>query len=359
MNSRTKSSWNIPLGTLRGVPIQVHGSFFLLIGWVIISSEGGVSSALIDVLFLLSVFFCVLLHECGHVFTGQFLDVKTRDITLYPFGGIATLLTAPTAGKEFIIASAGPLVSLLIAGILYLFCNPDDTFLVELSRTNLALAIFNLIPAIPMDGGRIFRSLLLLCNVKSATTIAARISQGCSILLGIFGFFTHSPILIFISFFVFLGAVQELLYTKTRKAITGKTVEDLMVEKDKLFCFQHGTTLTEGVRAALRSLQEIFPVVYNDELLGLVSRQELIEAVSLSGEEQYIAGLADRNFISVSPKTPLEEVVRIAQEKNSDVIVVRDGDTFIGLVFLSNIGDVMIVDSFKNNKHPPIEDDFF
>lgn len=332
------------------MPIQVHTSFLLLIGWVILSGESDASDTFTDVAFLCAVFFCILLHECGHVFVGQSYGVKTRDITLYPFGGVATLLSQPTPRQEFFIAIAGPIVSLAIAGALYLIIDDTTPFLSELARTNLALALFNLIPAIPMDGGRVFRSLLAMLRIKSATAIAARVSQLCSILLCGVGLYIHAPILVIISIFVFFGAVQELVYTQTKHAVSTRVARDLMIEREKLFCFQHATTLTEAIKIALRSLQELFPVLYNDELLGLVSRQALIEAVSISGDEHYLAGLAERDIPWVTPETPLDLVVKLSDERRTDVIAVVEDGRFIGLVFMQNVSDIMLIETFKKER---------
>lgn len=362
-----RSRWILPIITVRGVPIQLHLSFLLLIAWVVLGDEG---DPLLNVLFVLAVFLCVLLHECGHVFTGQSLGIKTRDITLYPFGGVATLLSQPTASKEFLIAIAGPIVNVVIAAIIFPFTGLESisdfhsppSFLSDLYRTNLALAGFNLIPALPMDGGRILRSLLAMLRIENATKISARISQVLSLALGALGIFYFSPMLTIIGVLVFYGAIQEMTFEKTKRVVTGRTVRDLMTDISKLYVLHHGETLSHAVSVALRSSHHYIPVLYNNDIIGLVERDYLLANSITSEEEQYVGSIMERDFVSIDPEASLEEALSKTDANRVEVLVVKNEDKFLGLLFRSQISDLMIVDSFRHQRNAndsthPIPDD--
>ena len=200
--SAPTNRWIITIAKLFGIPVRIHGSFFIFLIWILYQSGGGWLQLSMTAFFFFSIFFCVLLHELGHTTVARFYEIKTRDITLYPFGGIALLLSQPKAKQELVIALAGPLVNIVIAGLLFslrqiftgqMISNslpPISAYrgtlvLDQLIQTNILLAVFNLIPAIPMDGGRVLRSVLEIMKVESATIISGRISQICAVAMGI------------------------------------------------------------------------------------------------------------------------------------------------------------------------------
>jgi Zn-dependent protease len=184
------------------------------------------------VLFIVLLFACVLLHELGHALTANAFGIHTADITLLPIGGVARLERIPTEPRqELLIAIAGPLVNVVIAAVLIFYLNqradasdfgdfnsPRVGMLSKLASVNIGLVLFNLIPAFPMDGGRVLRALLAMrMNYVRATEIAAKIGQGIAIFLGIIGLFSNS-LLIFIALFVFIGAQQEAAMARMRYA---------------------------------------------------------------------------------------------------------------------------------------------
>jgi len=226
-----KWSWNI--GSFRGILLKVHTTFLLIIFWVIynhLSKGDNIISTLIGVAFVLALFACVVMHEFGHALTARRYGIKTRDITLLPIGGIARLEKMPEDPRqELWVALAGPAVNVAIAFLIYsllkitsqpLYFEEYDiitgSFLMKLMVLNIVLVVFNMLPAFPMDGGRVLRALLALrINYVRATDIAARIGQGMAILFALIGIF-YNPFLVIIALFVWLGAAQESVMVRMK-----------------------------------------------------------------------------------------------------------------------------------------------
>src|SRR5512133_183850 len=218
--------WQWKLGKFAGIDVYVHATFLLLIGWVGYShwlEHHNWGEVLSGILFILALFLCVVLHEYGHALTARKYGIKTRDITLYPIGGVARLERMPDKPiEELWVALMGPAVNVVIAAALfaYLFVTnslvpvneltvASGSFLVRLMAVNISLVLFNLIPAFPMDGGRVLRALLAMrMEYVRATQVAANIGQGMAFLLGFIGLFGN-PFLLFIALFVWIGASQE------------------------------------------------------------------------------------------------------------------------------------------------------
>ena len=191
----------------------------------------GLSGAIQGVLLILALFACVLLHEFGHAFAARAFGIRTPDITLWPFGGVARLNRIPDKPwQELIVAIAGPLVNVVIAAGLFLIHgtagiqqaehleSPRVDLLAKLAWVNVILVLFNLIPAFPMDGGRVLRALLaMVMPYAQATQIAARLGQGLAVLFAMFGF-VYNPVLIFIAFVIFVGAQQELAMARANRS---------------------------------------------------------------------------------------------------------------------------------------------
>jgi Zn-dependent protease len=214
------NAWN--LGTVGGIKLRVHWTFFLLPIWIYVTSivgGRGVSAAVISVLFVLAIFGCVLLHELGHAFAARQFGIGTRDITLLPIGGVAALEKIPRHPlQELWIAVAGPLVNVVIAAVLFMAIslNPApgvslaSQFFAQLALANVVLVLFNLIPAFPMDGGRVLRSILaMFMDYAAATNAAATVGQFCAIGLGLLGLFSGQLMLLLVAGFVFLAAKAE------------------------------------------------------------------------------------------------------------------------------------------------------
>jgi Zn-dependent protease len=217
---------SLKVASIFGIEVRIHLTFLLFLVWIWFSyyQVAGFAGAVQGVLFILALFACVLLHEFGHAFAARGFGIETPDITLLPIGGVARLSRIPDKPwQELVVAIAGPLVNVVIAGVLIFVIhtsasleqleyleNPRVELLAKLASVNVMLVLFNLIPAFPMDGGRVLRALLaMVMPYARATQIAAWIGQGLAVVFGIFGIFGN-PLLIFIAFFIFVGAQQEV-----------------------------------------------------------------------------------------------------------------------------------------------------
>jgi Zn-dependent protease len=238
--------WALSLGRIAGIPVYVHATFALLLGWIAFlhwTSSGSLSAVASGLLFIVALFGCVLLHELGHALAARRYGIRTRDITLLPIGGLARLERMPDRPvQELWVALAGPAVNVAIAAVLFLWLVGTRTlvpleslsvvggpFVERLLVVNLFLAVFNLIPAFPMDGGRVLRALLAMrIDYVRATRIAATVGQGVALLFGFVGLFAN-PFLILIALFVWSGASQESAMVQARSALGGVPVESAMI----------------------------------------------------------------------------------------------------------------------------------
>jgi Zn-dependent protease len=221
----------IKLGNIAGIGVYIHWSFWLLPAWILLSAGGGLAGALASVVFVFAVFGCVVLHELGHALMARRLGIGTRDITLYPIGGVASLERMPRRpAHELAIALAGPAVNVLIAAALFgllvvggigtqglLFDFAGGAFLANLLFVNVALVVFNMLPAFPMDGGRVLRAFMAMrLPYLRATEIAVRVGQTVAVVLGLVGLFSGGTLL-FVAFFVFVAAQAELAMARGRE----------------------------------------------------------------------------------------------------------------------------------------------
>jgi Zn-dependent protease len=224
---------SLKIASVFGIELRINVSFLFLLGffWFRFYEVGGVSGAVQGVVYILILFACVTLHEFGHAFAARAFGIQTRDITLYAIGGVARLNRIPEKPwQELIVAIAGPLVNVVIAAALFLVMhvssgfqevdlleNPRIALLDKVAWANVLLILFNLIPAFPMDGGRVLRALLAMVTPYArATQIAAWIGQGLAVVFVILGF-KYNAILIFIGISIFIGAQQEVVMSRTNR----------------------------------------------------------------------------------------------------------------------------------------------
>jgi Zn-dependent protease len=228
--------WSLKIAKLAGIDIFIHFTFFILLTWVAFIQwklNGTIGAAFSGVAFILAVFTCVVLHELGHALAAKKYGIKTRDIILLPIGGVARLEKMPNQPiQELWVALAGPAVNVVIAALLAVYLWITNTLILDNQLTmttaafierimgiNIFLVLFNMIPAFPMDGGRVLRALLAtrLAYVK-ATKVSANLGQGIALLFGVIGLF-YNPILLFIAFFVWMGAAQETRMIRAKSAL--------------------------------------------------------------------------------------------------------------------------------------------
>lgn len=359
---------SLKIGSVAGIGIFLHWTFLLLIAAIFayyyVQSQS-IGAALSGMGLIVGVFACVILHELGHALTARRYDVGTRSITLYPIGGLARLQRIPSEPmKEFWIAVGGPAVNLAIAvvlGAILLVVDgslspevlraPGAHTLASLMWINLALAGFNLLPAFPMDGGRVLRALLALRqDYAKATQTAANVGQGMAILFGLFGLISFNPILLFIALFVYVGAQQESQQAVYRAFTEGTPVRQAMVTRFTVLDVEE--TLDDAVDELLAGTDHDFPVVRDDQIVGLLRRKKLIQALSAHDRDTSVADVADRDIFTTEPGAPLDEVFRQMNERNCSTVPVVEHGQLVGLLTLENVGELIMVSSALKSRTP-------
>jgi Zn-dependent protease len=341
-----------------GVPIRLHFTFILLFIFLITIGVTGDQSALSNVLYLAALFLSVLLHELGHAMVSLQFGIRTLEIVMYPIGGVARLERTPPPNEEFWIALAGPAVNLVIAAVLLGFLTytgrlvPTDALGVPTSSNllqriglgNLLLAIFNLIPAFPMDGGRILRAVLARFKSEAeATRIAATSGQFLAIALGLYGLLNAHFMLVFIAFFVYLGAAQESAASTGRVLTHGVPVRAAMVTDFRTL--PHGSTIRDAANLLLATSQQDFPVVLGEQVLGLLGRTALLRGMATEGQDAFIGGIMERNFTAVSPDNDLAEALPMLANAGTCALVM-EGEKLVGLLTTENLSEFLILRRF-------------
>lgn len=352
-------TWSFNIGKIGGTVVKVHVTFVLLLVWIWFMHYriGGTAAAWEGVAFILAVFACVVLHEFGHVFAARRYGIRTPDITLLPIGGLARLERMPEEpGKEFVIAIAGPLVNVVIAALIFLALggtsgiqdmaaieNPRADFLVRLAGVNVFLVLFNLIPAFPMDGGRVLRALLATkLSWARATQIAATIGQGLAFLFGFLGLL-YNPILIFIAIFVYLAAASEAQSAQIRDISASVLVSDVMVTE--FARLDRSASIADAIDRLLATTQNEFPVVDQaGQIEGLLTRNDMIRALKESGPDAPVVSVMRTDIPVIHNRNSLSEAFRAMQQKTAPAVAVLDSSKrLVGLITHENIGEMMMV----------------
>jgi Zn-dependent protease/CBS domain-containing protein len=354
-------SWSIKIGSIAGTAIRIHVTFLLLlvfffyVGW---AAAGSINDGVSTVVFVALLFACVLAHEFGHILTARAFGVATPDVTLLPIGGVARLERIPEKpSEEFMIAIAGPLVNVAIAIVLLAVTptqlssahfaameSPKLSMIDRLAAANLFLAAFNMIPAFPMDGGRVLRALLAikLGHVR-ATEIAAVVGQWAAFAFGFIGLLSGNFILIFIAFFVYLAAASEAQMVSLRAMSRDVPVTAAMVTR---FATLTGNEhIDHAVETLLQTSQTEFPVVDSSQrLIGLVGRAEIIRALRELGPSAPVSDVMVKDIPTIERSHRLEEAFRLLQEKSVPAVGVVDyAGRLIGLVTAETVGEMLMV----------------
>jgi Zn-dependent protease/CBS domain-containing protein len=352
-------SWSVNIGSIAGTAIRIHITFLLFLIWIFVAglASGGVNDALNNLVFIILLFACVLAHEFGHIFTARAFGVATPDVTLLPIGGVARLERIPEKpSEEFLVAIAGPLVNVAIAIILIAVTSthlsadhlaamesPKVSMIDRLAEVNLFLAVFNMIPAFPMDGGRVLRALLAtwLGHVR-ATEIAAMIGQWTAFGLGFLGLF-YNPLLIFIAIFVYLAAASEAQMVSLRAMSRDVPVTAAMITQ--FATLTQDEHIDAAVETLLRTSQTEFPVVDgNQRLIGMVGRAEIIRTLREHGPTAPVSDVMAKDIPTVERSHRLEEAFRLLQEKSVPAVGVVDAaGRLIGLVTSETVGEMLMV----------------
>ncbi|MBY0587572.1 site-2 protease family protein [bacterium] len=352
-------NWSIKIARLRGIDIYIHFSFLLIVAWVGLTrylQKGDVNEGLYGVLFVVAVFGMVVLHELGHALAAQWYGIGTKDITLYLIGGVARLERIPENPKqELVVALAGPMVNVVLAIIFYLILagvpnlevlthveSVGSQLLAELFWVNVSLVLFNMIPAFPMDGGRVLRALLAMFLPHArATQIAAGLGQALAFGLGFWGLMSGSPVPIFIAFFVWMAAGQEAYQVNLKNALAGVPVSDAMITRYQTV--SPGQPVRDVVDLILTGFQQDFPVISNGQVVGMLTRSDVVEHVKSAGESVSVESAMTHEYCSADPFDTLEQAFfRLQESKCRSMPVVHRGK-LVGLLTPENVGEFMML----------------
>jgi Zn-dependent protease/CBS domain-containing protein len=358
--------WSLTIGTVAGTAVRIHATFLLFLVWIWAAyyRQGGAEAAWQGVIFVTLLFLCVLLHEFGHVFAARRYGIKTADVTLWPFGGIASLERVPEKPmEELVVAIAGPAVNVVIVALLILVLgatvdaqhlaqidDPKIGMIAKLAGANIFLVLFNMIPAFPMDGGRVLRALLAIrLGFARATEIAASIGQGLAVALGLIGIFTN-PMLVVIAIFVFLAASGEAGHAQLREVSRGALVADAMITKFEALGPQ--ATVGDAVEALLRTMQKEFPIVDGaGRLRGVLTRDAMIRALKEHGPAAPAMEAMQADVPTIPARATLESAVKLLNESRAPVIGVTDRDgRLVGLLTPENLGEMMMVRAARGTR---------
>jgi Zn-dependent protease/CBS domain-containing protein len=353
---------SIKLFSVRGIDIRLHITFPLILLWAGLQfglQGGTVESAVFGVIVVALLFVLVTLHELGHSFAAQYFGVPVKQIILTPLGGVAQLNEIPDKPKqEFIIAIAGPAVNVLfgiLMGVVALnlgivLQNPFSilsglgsltitSLFIYVFYYNIILALFNLIPAFPLDGGRIFRSLLAMrLDYVRATTIASIVGQAIAVMLGIYGLFSGGIFLVLISIFIFVAGRQEAQMVRIRSTLRGAKVQQAY--SSSVYQLNRDSTVQQATNLMIYGGQRNFPVVESESLIGFLPHANLVTAMQTAAPHSRVDNIMRRDIEPVAPDDDLLDVQRKLSELHLEALPVALGNRFLGLITRRQIADV-------------------
>ena len=359
--------WSWKVARVAGIDLYVHATFLVLLAWIGLShwlESRAMTAVLEGVAFILALFACVVLHEFGHALTARRFGIATRDITLLPIGGLARLERMPHRPvEELLVAIAGPAVNVVIAALLFAWLivsgdwQPVDdlgvvrgSFVERLMVVNGGLVVFNLLPAFPMDGGRVLRALLAtrLPHAR-ATQLAATVGQGMAIVFGFLGLLGN-PMLLFIALFVWIGAAQEAGVVEMRTVLAGIPIRHAMITDFRVL--DPASTLQDAVDLVLTGSQQDFPVVDQGQVTGILARARLVAALSQHDRATPIDVVMHREF----PTADVSEMLEDALERlhaTGHLLPVLDRGTLVGLLTRENVAEVIMIEKAAGMRRPP------
>lgn len=345
-NRRSRWSWRI--GSLSGVELRVHATFVMLLAWFAagVWSEGP-AAVLLRLAFIVALFACVVLHELGHALAARHYGIVTRDITVLPIGGLARLERMPEdSGQELWIAVAGPMVNVGLAAMLYgilAIASPAEGSAVwrlvgELALTNVALAVFNLLPAFPMDGGRVLRAALAVRRGRlRATRAAVAIGRGFAIIFGLLGLWAN-PVLVLIAVFLWFAASGELLTVELKAAAEHQLVADAMVSR--FSAVHHRNSLAQALEELLAGTQEDFPVVDGRRILGMLYKPDLMGALASHGENSPVSAVMQESVTVLEAGARLEDALECIETAEGRSLPVAHHGRLVGLLTRQNLAEL-------------------
>ena len=354
--------WSLTVGRFGGTAVKIHITFLLFLVWIAASAwaHGGPAAALDSTLFIVLIFLCVVLHEFGHILAARRYGIQSPEVTLLPIGGVASMSRLPPDPRqELVVALAGPAVNFVIGLTLVLALgslkpgelteidDPHLSLMGRLAAANIFLAVFNLIPAFPMDGGRVLHALLSMrMGGAQATEVAAKVGQAFAIGLGFLGLF-GDPLLIFIAIFVYIAAAAEAQMSVAQQALKGLSVADAM--ETRFTPISIDASLGQAVDALLATAQHEFPVVDAfRKPAGLLTREDILTAVRSHGGEEPASAFMRAGVDAVRPAAPVESVFERLQDPKAAALYVTDADgAIVGLLTRQALAEVVLIRSAR------------
>jgi Zn-dependent protease len=361
--------WSFKLGRFLGIDVFVHFTFLILLGIIGIAhwvAGQSVAAALSGVFFFGTLFACVLLHEYGHALMARRYGIATRDITLLPIGGVARLERMPDKPvQELWVALAGPAVNVVIAGLLAIWLSLTGTWqpldslgiaegslLERILAANVFLVVFNMLPAFPMDGGRVVRALLAMrLDYTRATQIAAALGKGMAVVFALIGLFDN-PLLLLIALFVWIGASQEAAATQFKSAVAGALVREAALAR--FVTVPASATLRDLTRIMLAESQQDFPVVANGGVVGMLVHSEILAELKLRPLEAPVTAIMRTEFDTVEENCPLDEALTHLRHEGGCAIPVMAKGRLTGLLTAENLTEYSVIrDATRSSSQPP------
>lgn len=373
-------NWTYRVARVAGIDVKIHITFFLIV--ILGAIQWGMGNGALGTFFgaglILLLFLCVTLHELGHSIVAQRFGIPVRQIILLPLGGVALIEKQPEKPlHELLIAIAGPLVNVVIAILLIAVTdvanitilneqgmvpgaelNPSlSTLFLWLIEANITLVVFNMIPAFPLDGGRVLRAVLaMFFGFRRATRIAGTIGQVLAVVLGVLGVVSGNIILVLVAVFIFFGAGQEQQDTQARTVLHTRCVGDAY--NKHVHTLSVGDRVSKVIDYILTSYQPDFAVIQDNKLIGIVTREDMLRAMATKDSEIYIPDayvtvIMQRDIVKVDASASLDEVRQVMQEQSTRIVAVYSGDTYLGLVSKNDIQEAFVVLTFaeRNQKH--------
>ena len=355
------------IGRAFGIDVKVHWTFFMLLAFFAFAGyqrTGSLANALVTTLIILALFLCVLLHEYGHSLVAQRLGIETQDITLLPIGGLARLKSLPERPwDEVKIALAGPLVNVVLAPIFFgvalllggSLATPANILegtqsagqvFSYLGFINVALVVFNMIPAFPMDGGRVLRGLLATrLGAVRATDISSAVGQFFAAAFFLLGLLSSNFLLALVAVFIFFGANGEAQMVRQRELMRGLAVSDVMGTRPRLETVTPYHTFGQVLDTVIHGYQEDFPVIDEEgRLVGMITRNEIMAAAHSPDRYATVRDVMKTEFPTISPEADLfTDGARILQESGLRALpVVKAGD-LVGMLTMDDIAQAALL----------------
>lgn len=357
---RGKTAGTIPGIYVLGVPVRLHFTFVLLVLFLMVTVLGSARSGGNYAMFLMGSLGSVLLHELGHALMASRFGFRTLEIVMFPIGGLSRMERPLTPTAEIWVSAAGPLVNLILAGLIFTYMvamhqaplisiadmsDPGDkSLLALLLYGNLTLAIFNLLPAFPMDGGRLLRALLSYVRPPDeATRTAAWMGRMLAMGMGLYGLLDKQFLLVFFALFIYLGAAQESVAALGRTLTHGIPARAAMITE--FHTLEHGNTVRDAANLLLSTSQQDFPVMHSGQVVGMLGRNLLLRAIANDGADAYVAGVMDRDFLALSPDDDLAAILPVMARAGRCALIM-DNDTLLGLLTTDNLSEFLLLRRF-------------